>query len=91
MDAVSCPSPNFEEVLLLEIASRCTSIICTVTSIQGNDVCHHLHRRPQEILDHNKLYFARAPKGIKRLELKKDVYALFHYGDLFTERTMVLS
>jgi len=49
----------------LEIASQCTSSICTVTSIQGNDVHHHLHRRPQEIFDHKKLYFAGAPKGIK--------------------------
>lgn len=43
-------------IQLVQITSQRTSNICTVTSIQGNDVGHHLHRWSCEILVYGKMY-----------------------------------
>lgn len=58
------PSPHIgweRRGQFLLITSQWTSTICTVTSIQGNDVCCYLHRWSHEFWDHNKVS-CRSPK-----------------------------
>lgn len=50
-------------VQFLLIVSQCTSDICTVTSIQGKDVCCYLHRWSHEFWDHNRQFLAGVQKG----------------------------
>lgn len=53
---VYCTLSSTQMIHLLQIASQCTSNICTVISIQGTDVGHHLHRWPHEIVAHSKQF-----------------------------------
>ena len=52
----------------LLITSQCTSTICTVTSIQGNDVCCYLHRWSHEFWDHNSSLQSPKRKHVRILQ-----------------------
>lgn len=74
-----------ETIQLLQHASQCTSNICTVTFIQGNDVSHHLHRWPHEILANKKMYVeslrAKKKKKIKCVyKNEENIMSLHHFA-----------